>query len=77
MQTTTTKFEGDFKVMAQGVNDMVNGHIAEKKKAMAVVKAFGEGDFEMALEKFPGKKVFINEIIEQVRSNLKAVGEAM
>lgn len=71
------KFQGDFKVMAQGVNDMVAGHIAVKKKAMAVVKAFGEGDFEMALEKFPGKKVFINEIIEQVRSNLKAVGEAM
>ncbi len=73
----TSKFEGDFKVMAQGVNDMVNGHIAVKKKAMAVVKAFGEGDFEMVLEKFPGKKAFINETIEQVRNNLKAVGEAM
>jgi methyl-accepting chemotaxis protein len=73
----TSKLEGDFKVMAQGVNDMVNGHIAVKKKAMAVVKAFGEGDFEMPLEKFPGKKAFINETIEQVRNNLKAVGEAM
>jgi methyl-accepting chemotaxis protein len=71
----TGKFQGDFKTMAQGVNDMVNGHIAVKKKAMACVKAFGEGNFDAALEKFPGKKVFINHTIEQVRSNLKALIE--
>ena len=29
------KFRGDFRVMAQGINDMVAGHIAVKKKAMA------------------------------------------
>ncbi|MGZ5052264.1 MAG: methyl-accepting chemotaxis protein [Methylobacter sp.] len=67
------KFQGDFKVMAQGVNDMVNGHIAVKKKAMAVFKAFGEGNFDASMERLPGKKVFINETIELVRGNLKAV----
>jgi methyl-accepting chemotaxis protein len=69
----TNKFEGDFKTMAQGVNDMVAGHIAVKKKAMGVVKAFGEGDFDAPLEQLPGKKAFINDTIEQVRRNLKAV----
>ncbi|MFA5984701.1 MAG: methyl-accepting chemotaxis protein [Methylococcaceae bacterium] len=69
----TSKFDGAYKTMAQGVNDMVVGHINVKKKAMACVKAFGEGDFNAALEQFPGKKVFINEIIEQVRANLKAL----
>ena len=59
--------------MAAGVNKMVGGHIAVKKKAMAVVKAFGEGDFDAPLEKFPGKKAFINDTIEQVRANLKAL----
>jgi methyl-accepting chemotaxis protein len=43
------------------------------QKSMAVVKAFGEGDFDAPLERFPGKKAAINDIIEQVRSNLKAV----
>jgi methyl-accepting chemotaxis protein len=66
-------FEGAYKVMAKGVNDMVNGHISVKKKAMACVKAFGEGNFEAELEKFPGKKAFINDTIEQVRVNLKAL----
>jgi methyl-accepting chemotaxis protein len=64
---------GEYKTMAQGVNDMVNGHIAVKKKAMAVIKEFGEGNFDAPLEKFPGKKIFINNTIEQVRSNLQAL----
>jgi methyl-accepting chemotaxis protein len=67
------KFEGDFKTMAQGVNDMAGGHIAVKKKAMACIAEFGKGNFEAPLEKFPGKKAFINDTIEQVRANLKAL----
>ncbi|EHR69728.1 methyl-accepting chemotaxis protein [Burkholderiales bacterium JOSHI_001] len=69
------RFEGDFRTMAQGINDMVGGHIAVKKKAMACVKAFGEGDFAAPLEKFPGQKAFINETIEAVRTHLKALME--
>jgi methyl-accepting chemotaxis protein len=68
-----SKFQGGYKTMAQGVNDMVNGHIAVKKKAMACIKEFGEGNFEAQLERFPGKKAFINETIEQVRSNMQAL----
>ncbi|HET9655635.1 MAG TPA: PAS domain-containing protein, partial [Kineosporiaceae bacterium] len=71
------KFSGGFREMAQGINDMVAGHIAVKKKAMAVVKAIGEGDFDAPLERFPGKKAFINETIEQLRANLKALVDAM
>ena len=67
------KFEGAFREMADGVNHMVNGHISVKKKAMACVKEFGIGNFDAPLEKFPGKKAFINETIEDVRSNLKGV----
>lgn len=67
------QFQGAYQVMAQGVNDMVAGHIAVKKKAMACVAEFGRGNFEAPLEKFPGKKAFINDTIEQVRTNLKAL----
>ncbi len=67
------KFQGAYRTMAEGVNTMVFGHIAVKKKAMACVQAFGEGNFEAPLEKFPGKKAFINDTIEQVRVNLKAL----
>ncbi len=65
------RFEGSFRTMASGVNDMVAGHIAVKKKAMACVDAFSKGDFEAQLEQFPGKKAFINETIERLRANVK------
>ena len=64
---------GAFKTMAHDVNDMIGGHIAVKKKAMACVAEFGKGNFEAPLERFPGKKAFINDIIEEVRHNLKAL----
>jgi methyl-accepting chemotaxis protein len=67
------RFKGGFRVMAQSVNDMVGSHIAVKKMAMGVVKAFGEGDFDAPMEQLPGKKAFINDTIEQVRENLKSL----
>ena len=67
------KFHGSFATMAEGINGMVAGHIAVKKKAMACVKEFSEGNFEAPLEKFPGKKAFINDTMEVLRTNLKAL----
>lgn len=64
-------FQGAYRTMAQGVNDMVNGHIAVKKKAMACFSEFGQGNFDAVMEKLPGKKAFINDTIEGVRTNLK------
>jgi methyl-accepting chemotaxis protein len=40
------KFAGGYRDVALGVNGMVAGRIAVKRKAMAVVKSFGEGDFD-------------------------------
>ena len=67
------KLLGAFKDMAHAINAMVAGHIAVSQKAMACVAEFGKGNFEAPLEKFPGKKADINNIIEHVRGNLKAV----
>jgi len=67
------KFDGAYREMANGVNSMVQGHITVKKKAMACIAEFGKGNFEAPLDRFPGKKAFINETIEQVRANLKAL----
>lgn len=67
------RFQGAYHEMAEGINKMVSGHIAVKKKAMACVKEFGIGNFDAPLEQFPLKKAFINDTIEQVRKNLKAL----
>ncbi|CAD0266774.1 methyl-accepting chemotaxis protein [Pseudomonas veronii] len=72
-QIDAGRFHGSYRSMAQGINEMVNGHISVKKKAMACIRAFGEGDLSASLEKFPGKKAFINENIELLRSNVLAL----
>jgi methyl-accepting chemotaxis protein len=69
----TEHFEGAFRVMASGVNEMVGGHIQVKRKAMACIAEFGRGNFDAPLERFPGKKAFINETIEAVRTNLRSL----
>src|SRR5450830_1794039 len=75
VQIDAGRFHGSYRSMAQGINDMVNGHIAVKKKAMACIRSFGEGDLSAPLEQFPGKKAFINENIEQLRANILALVE--
>jgi methyl-accepting chemotaxis protein len=67
------QFNGIYAEMATGINKMVADHIEMNKKSIAVVKAFGEGDLTQQLEKFPGKKAFVNEAIEQVRTNINAL----
>jgi methyl-accepting chemotaxis protein len=69
----TTRFAGQYRNVATLVNTMVGDHIAVKKQAMSVVGAFGAGDFSAPMPQLPGKKAFINEVIEQVRSNLQAL----
>lgn len=68
-------FKGGFSELATAVNCIVAGQIELTEKALACVKQFGEGNFDAYLEKFPGKKSFVNEAIEQVRANLKALNE--
>jgi len=68
-----TKYKGAYREVAAGINGMAGGHLEVQKKSMACIAEFGRGNFEALLEKFPGKKVFINEIVEQVRANLKAL----
>ena len=61
------QFQGAYREMAAGVNNMVDGDISVTQKAMACVAEFSCGNFEAELEQFPGKKAFINENIEQLR----------
>jgi len=68
-------FKGDFSTLAKCVNKMIAGLLDMNQKSMNVIKAFGDGDFDAPLEQFPGKKAFINETVEQVRKNLKALNE--
>lgn len=66
------RYDGAFRELASGIDDMAASHAATRK-AMDVVKAFGQGDFDSPLETFTGKNAFITATIEQVRTSLKAL----
>jgi len=68
-------FKGDFSKLAESVNDMMNGLNQMNHKALAVVKEFGEGNFDAPLESFPGKAAEINVTIEEVRGHLKMLNQ--
>jgi methyl-accepting chemotaxis protein len=70
-----SRFSGSYAEIACGINAMVSGHINVKKKAIACVQELGAGNLDAHLETFPGKKVFINETIEQLRANMIALIE--
>lgn len=72
-EVDANQFKGAYASMATGVNQMVAGHLDMSKKALACVHDFGEGNLDARLEKFPGKKVFVNNAVEQVRTNIKSL----
>ena len=64
---------GRIGTMANQINALVAGHIAIKKQAMACVHEFGLGNFKAPMEQLPGKKAFINDTIETLRTNLREI----
>jgi methyl-accepting chemotaxis protein len=67
------RFQGEWRQVAAGVNAMVAAHVGVKRRAIGVFAEFGRGNFEASIERLPGKKAFINDAVEQVRGNLKAL----
>jgi methyl-accepting chemotaxis protein len=65
-------YDGEFRRLAEGVNEMVGAHIAVKKMALGVVAEFGRGNYDAPLAPLPGKKAFINDTVEQVRTILRS-----
>ena len=64
---------GTFKTVAQGVNGMVGEHVAVKRKIMHSILEFAQGNFDAELEQFTGKRSYINDGLEELRKNLKAL----
>jgi methyl-accepting chemotaxis protein len=65
--------KAEVRKAAEMLNAMVLAHIETKKLAMSVFEEFGEGNFDAPFPQMPGKKVFLNNIIEKVRGNFRGV----
>ena len=66
-------FSGDYRKMAEEINQMVKENRDTTHKAMECINLIGAGNFEAELERFKGDNTYINDSVEQLRTNLKAV----
>ncbi|MCL1988644.1 MAG: methyl-accepting chemotaxis protein [Firmicutes bacterium] len=68
-----TKYPGQFGLVAKYVNGMVKQHIDTTRESLEVLGTIATHDFDAPMEELPGKKIFINEIIEATRKTCKAI----
>ena len=61
-------FEGNFKTMAKGVNDMVQAHINVKMRMVELITAYSKGDFSQNMENLPGEKRKVSEAVQAAKA---------
>ena len=66
-------FEGAHKAVACGVNEMTGNYVKHITELGSVLENFSAGDFDTLYEDLPGKKAFLNEVVEALRKNLKSI----
>jgi len=66
----TDEFEGAYKEMVEGVNEMARLHVGNVLKILGTIGAYADGDFSVILEQLPGKQRVANEKVDQLRHNL-------
>jgi len=69
----TDKFNGVYSEMAKGVNAQVKSHIEAALDLIGAISAYGQGNFDANVKKYPGKKAKLNEAIDAVQNNLKRI----
>ncbi len=71
----STDLSDEFVEVAEQVNEMVTAHISTKRKVIACLNAFAQGDFDHVFENFSGDRAFISDAIEAARAAFKNVVE--
>lgn len=67
------KFAGDYRLVAEGINEMVVEYIDEVEVIVTAIGQFGNGDFSAKIKEFPGEKAYINKSIKKIGGNLKGL----
>ncbi len=70
-----TTYAGQYSEVATSVNQMVSEYIRVNKAAMAVVTEMVNGNFNADIEKLPGKKAFINDAVDNLRTSVKKINQ--
>ncbi len=67
---------GDYRAVVSNINSAFSNQVADTLIILDCINELGKGNFAVQFKRFPGKKVIINEIIEGVTKNFKALSNA-
>jgi methyl-accepting chemotaxis protein len=70
------QLEGTYRDMGEAFNRLVQSHIAVEMKIVDVVTGYAEGRLDVAMDRLPGKKVWISEAIDKVQTSLQEAATA-
>jgi methyl-accepting chemotaxis protein len=73
---STQGLPGDYAVMADSTNLLVQSHIALNKKVVEVVTGYTAGQLDVAMDRLPGEKARVTEAMDKVQAAMKAASEA-
>ncbi len=66
-------FNGDFEDTTKAINNIIDDYIDEVTTLLGAYGELGNGNFNVALRKLPGKKILANESFDALKNNLKSV----
>ena len=67
------KYKGGYSDMVVNLNDFANGFIKDTMNVLDILEKVGNGDFDMHIEKLPGKKAVLNKSVDTLKDNLDSV----
>ncbi|NEX46586.1 methyl-accepting chemotaxis protein [Pseudotabrizicola algicola] len=73
----TAHLDDELRPVAESANRMVRSHINTKKKIMAVVAEFANGNLDADIERFSGDRRFINEAVDGIRASFRGIMSEM
>jgi methyl-accepting chemotaxis protein len=66
-------YTGEYANVARAMNGMVETQLHSKKEALTCISGIVNGDFAAPIRAFPGQEAYMNDVVENLRKNLKAV----
>jgi len=73
----TSKFQGEYRIVAVQVNEMVEHHLDMMRTALQAFDEVADGNFDVSLEQFPLKKAFINIAFDDMKKNILNVNKGI
>ena len=70
-----SRFEGSYKTVSESINGLYSGLVGEVVTILGCLSKFSEGNFDVEIEQQKGKKIILNEVVNNMKSNLKSINK--